>query len=192
MPGFCDKQGWVTQARHCPSPNFNARPDIQDISLLVIHSISLPPGNYGNHFVDDFFCNKLDCSLHPYFQEIKDLKVSSHFLINRLGEITQYVSVYDRAWHAGASSFDGRENCNDYSIGIEMEGLEGCPFEEVQYKALGRLCRALQQQFPDISRHRICGHSDVSPGRKIDPGSGFNWEYFFSCLDDEQAHLSSN
>lgn len=185
MSGVCDKQGWLIKAKHCPSPNFDARPDIEDISLLIIHSISLPPGSYGNHFVDDFFSNKLDCYQHPYFQKIKDLKVSSHFFISRLGEITQYVSVYDRAWHAGASSFDGRENCNDYSIGIELEGLEGCPFEELQYKVLGKLCRALQQQFPDIKRHRICGHSDVAPGRKFDPGSGFDWEYFFSCLNDE-------
>jgi len=124
-----DSNGWLEKAKHCQSPNFNQRPSDSKINLLVIHSISLPPGEYGNHFIDDFFCNRLKINRHPYFEEISELHVSSHLLISREGTVTQYVSFLDRAWHAGPSSFQGKENCNDFSIGIELEGLEGSTSE---------------------------------------------------------------
>ncbi len=177
------QSGWLSHVKHKHSPNFNQRPVNKDISLLVIHSISLPPGEYGNCYIDDFFCNNLLVSKHPYFQEICHLQVSSHILIRRDGELTQYVSFLDRAWHAGQSSFRGRENCNDFSIGIELEGLEGFTFEAAQYQKLAELSALLMKHYPDITRDRIAGHSDIAPQRKFDPGSGFDWQYYFECLD---------
>lgn len=179
---------WLAGVQRCASPNFNNRPEGSEIDLIVIHSISLPPGEYGGCFINDFFCNQLDASVHPYFQEIKDLQVSAHLLINRKGKLTQFVSFLDRAWHAGRSSFEGRENCNDFSIGIELEGLEGSTFEEAQYRTLAKTCITLMQHFPAINADRICGHSDIAPGRKIDPGVGFDWQHFFDVLES----LSSN
>lgn len=177
------ESGWLENIKHKRSPNCNERPDKGDISLLVIHSISLPPGEYGNCYIDDFFCNNLQVTEHPYFQEISRLQVSAHILINRQGDLTQYVSFLDRAWHAGQSSFQGRENCNDFSIGIELEGLEGCYFEEAQYRALAELSVLLMQHYPLITHNRITGHSDIAPDRKADPGEGFDWVYFFKCMD---------
>ena len=174
--------GWFENIKHCPSPNFNERPASNNIDLLVIHSISLPPGEYGNGCIDDFFCNQLAVNSHPYFQEISDLKVSAHLLINRQGELTQYVSLLDRAWHAGQSNYRGKENCNDFSIGIELEGLEGETFETIQYESLAKVCRLLIQEYPGLNKDRICGHSDIAPGRKQDPGAGFDWIYFFKEL----------
>ena len=173
--------GWFQGVRHCPSPNFNARPS-DEISLLVIHNISLPPGQFATGKVQEFFQNRLDATEHPYFEGIIDLRVSAHFLIERDGAVTQFVSCLDRAWHAGVSSFEGRETCNDYSLGIELEGTDELPFTDAQYQALTALTRQLQAAFPAITSHRICGHSDVAPGRKTDPGLAFDWMRFRSAL----------
>ena len=148
------EKGWLDKANRCPSPNYDVRSK-EEIDLIVIHSISLPPGIFGNSFVEDFFQNKLDHSKDKYFQEIKDLKVSSHFLIKRDGEITQFVSILDRAWHAGVSSFEGREDCNDYSIGIELEGTDVDSFEENQYESLVSLTSTLMSELPRITLDRI-------------------------------------
>ena len=171
------EKGWLDKVNRCPSPNYDVRSN-KEIDLIVIHSISLPPGIFGNSFVEDFFQNKLDHSKDKYFQEIKDLKVSSHFLIKRDGEITQFVSILDRAWHAGVSSFEGREDCNDYSIGIELEGTDIDSFEENQYESLVSLTSILMSELPRITLDRIVGHSDIAPGRKSDPGKGFDWGKF--------------
>ena len=171
------EKGWLDKANRCPSPNYDVRSN-KEIDLIVIHSISLPPGIFGNSFVEDFFQNKLDHSKDKSFQEIKDLKVSSHFLIKRDGEITQFVSILDRAWHAGVSSFEGREDCNDYSIGIELEGTDVDSFEENQYESLVSLTSILMSELPRITLDRIVGHSDIAPGRKSDPGKGFDWAKF--------------
>ena len=171
------EKGWLDKAKRCPSPNYDVRSN-KEIDLIVIHSISLPPGIFGNSFVEDFFQNKLDHSKDKYFQEIKDLKVSSHFLIKRDGEITQFVSILERAWHAGVSSFEGREDCNDYSIGIELEGTDVDCFEDNQYESLVSLTSTLMSELPRITLDRIVGHSDIAPGRKSDPGKGFDWGKF--------------
>jgi len=167
--------GWCHGVLHCPSPNFNQRP-AGEISLLVIHNISLPPGQFGTGKVQQFFQNCLQCSEHPFFEEIAELRVSAHFLIERDGAITQFVSCLDRAWHAGVSCFDGRESCNDFSIGIELEGTDNEPFSEAQYQALIDLCRILQRAYPAITPERVCGHSDIAPERKTDPGPAFDWQ----------------
>ena len=169
--------GWCQGVHRCPSPNFNERPD-GEISLLVIHNISLPPGQFATGKVQAFFQNRLDVTEHPYFEGIKALRVSAHFLIERDGQITQFVSCLDRAWHAGISSFEGREACNDFSLGIELEGTDDQPFTDAQYQALIALTRQLQQHYPQITPQRICGHSDVTPGRKTDPGPCFDWARF--------------
>lgn len=159
----------------CESPNFNDRPASTEISLLVIHNISLPPGEFDTGCVQKFFCNQLDISEHDYFQSIAGLEVSSHCFIQRDGSITQFVSFSDRAWHAGVSEFEGRANCNDYSIGIEMEGTDLLPYTQPQYDSLITLSRVLMQAFPLVSVDRIVGHADIAPGRKTDPGPAFDW-----------------
>jgi N-acetyl-anhydromuramoyl-L-alanine amidase len=164
--------GWWQGAQHLASPNFGPRPADADISLAVIHSISLPPGVYGGDAIERLFTNRLEWDAHPYFQSIRGLEVSSHFLIRRGGELLQFVSCDDRAWHAGASSWLGQGDCNNYSIGIELEGLEGAAFEFAQYATLATLLKAARQRYP--LRH-VVGHEHVAPGRKIDPGSGFDW-----------------
>lgn len=164
--------GWYPPANRLASPNFGPRPDSAHIDLLVLHSISLPPGQYGGHAVQDLFTNRLDWAAHPYFQQIEGIKVSSHFYIRRTGEIWQFVSCNDRAWHAGASRYRGRDNCNDDSIGIELEGLEGECFEPAQYEALAELCPVLMLHYPIAY---IAGHEHIAPGRKSDPGSGLQW-----------------
>ncbi len=166
-------QGWYAGARHCASPNFGARPAGAVLDLVLLHSISLPPGVYTGDAVARLFTNTLDWDAHPYFQTIRGLAVSAHFLIRRDGALWQFVSCDDRAWHAGASSFRGRDNCNDFSIGVELEGLEGETFESAQYECLRTLLQALAGQYP--VRH-LAGHSDVAPGRKMDPGPGFEWQ----------------
>jgi len=166
--------GWLTNARQVPSPNFDPRPSAE-VSLLVIHSISLPPGRYGGPWIDSFFCNELDISADPFFEEVKDLKVSAHFLIRRDGELVQYVSTGDRAWHAGLSCFEGRDRCNDFSIGIELEGCDNEPFSEAQYQQLQDLVLLLGSYYPALTSNRIVGHCDIAPGRKTDPGPGFDW-----------------
>jgi AmpD protein len=164
--------GWYPPAHRLASPNFGPRPDAAHIDLLVLHSISLPPGQYGGQAVQDLFTNRLDWAVHPYFQQIEGIKVSSHFYIRRTGEIWQFVSCNDRAWHAGASRYRGRDNCNDDSIGIELEGLEGEHFETAQYEALAELCPVLIRHYPIA---HIAGHEHIAPGRKSDPGSGLQW-----------------
>lgn len=175
--------GWCQGIAHCPSPNFNARPE-GEISLLVIHNISLPPAQFQTGKVQEFFQNRLDVTEHPYFAGIADLRVSAHFLIERDGVVTQFVSCMERAWHAGVSSFEGRETCNDFSIGIELEGTDDQPFTDAQYTALVRLTQQLQASFPAITGKRICGHSDIAPGRKTDPGPCFDWSRFHAALQD--------
>jgi len=164
--------GWLRAARHCPSPNFGARPDGACIDLIVIHSISLPPGVYGGPEVEQLFTNQLDWDAHPYFQQIRGMEVSSHFFIRRDGELVQFVNANARAWHAGHSRWRGRDNCNDDSIGIELEGLEGQRFEDAQYETLAHLCTSLGRQHPIT---HVAGHEHIAPGRKQDPGAGFEW-----------------
>lgn len=164
--------GWWQAARRCPSPNFGPRPAGAHIDLIVLHSISLPPGRYGGDEVQRLFTNRLDWSAHPYFESIRSLEVSAHFYVRRCGELWQFVSGDARAWHAGASRWRGRDNCNDDSIGIELEGLEGERFEDAQYAALRPLCRAIARHYPI---DHIAGHEHIAPGRKADPGAGFDW-----------------
>lgn len=167
--------GWVREARRCPSPNFGARPPGEPISLLLVHNISLPPGRFSGNCIDELFCNRLDCDAHPYFDALRELRVSSHFLIRRNGELVQYVSIVDRAWHAGVSQFAGRENCNDFSIGIELEGTDTRPYTQKQYRRLAALSVLLLRACPAITPDRVVGHCDVAPGRKTDPGPAFDW-----------------
>jgi AmpD protein len=164
--------GWYRYARRLDSPNFGPRPADATVDLLIIHSISLPPGQYGGDEVQHLFTNTLDWNAHPYFKNIEGMQVSSHFYIRRNGDLWQFVSCEERAWHAGVSSYRGRDNCNDDSIGIELEGLEGETFEAGQYETLGSLCAALGQRYPV---QHIAGHEHVAPGRKADPGPGFQW-----------------
>ena len=164
--------GWLIGASTLPSPNQDARPDDAAASLLVIHAISLPPGEFGGSGVGQLFTNRLDPAHHPYYREIDGLRVSAHFFIRRSGELIQFVSCDRRAWHAGASSWRGRKHCNDFSVGIELEGCDELPFERAQYKTLTRLIAALRHRYPIQD---IVGHSDVSPGRKTDPGPHFDW-----------------
>lgn len=167
--------GWLTTARVVPSPNYNRRPDNSAVELLVIHSISLPPGCFGGPHVEALFTNCLDPTADPYFRQIAQLKVSAHFLIRRDGELIQFVSTRDRAWHAGVSNWCGRDNCNDFSIGIELEGCDDSSFEVCQYDQLNRLIGVLQQCYPKLNPNAIVGHADIAPGRKTDPGPGFDW-----------------
>jgi AmpD protein len=162
-----------------PSPHFDDRPEGERISLLVVHNISLPPGEYGGPYIEDLFMGRLDPGAHPYFEEIAGLRVSSHYLIRRDGTVIEYVPPDKRAWHAGASSWKGRERCNDFSIGVELEGSDDVPFSEPQYESLIALAKALNGRF---GRLDIAGHSDVAPGRKTDPGPWFEWERLRSAL----------
>jgi N-acetyl-anhydromuramoyl-L-alanine amidase len=164
--------GWYRFARALRSPNFGPRPAGAQVDLIVLHSISLPPGRYGGDEVQQLFTNQLDWDAHPYFEGIRGLEVSSHFYVRRNGELWQFVSCDDRAWHAGASAWRGRANCNDDSIGIELEGLEGERFEPPQYETLASLCAAIAQHYPIAF---VAGHEHIAPGRKEDPGSGFDW-----------------
>jgi N-acetyl-anhydromuramoyl-L-alanine amidase len=171
--------GWWCSARRCDSPNFGPRPEGVSIDLLVVHSISLPPGVYGTAHVEALFTNQLDWSAHPYFAQIEGAEVSSHFFIRRDGEVVQFVDADARAWHAGQSTWRGRNGCNDNSIGIELEGLEGLGFEPVQYEQLQRLCQALRLRYPI---EHIAGHEHIAPGRKNDPGPGFDWAFLQHSL----------
>jgi len=164
--------GWYGFARRLASPNFGARPPAARIDLIVVHSISLPPGVYGGDEVQRLFTNTLDWNAHPYFKSIAGMAVSAHFYVRRNGELWQFVSCDDRAWHAGASHYRGRGDCNDDSVGIELEGLEGESFETAQYEALTDLCAAIAQRYPV---EHIAGHEHIAPGRKRDPGAGFDW-----------------
>lgn len=179
-------EGWLSCARQIPSPNFNPRP-ADTIDLLVIHNISLPPGEFGGNYVDDFFSNCLDPSGHSYFAEICHLQVSAHLLIDRAGELTQYVSFNDRAWHAGQSSFCGRQNCNDFSIGIELEGCDEQPYTQSQYNSLSMVTRVIRASYPLITTDRIVGHSDIAPDRKTDPGPLFDWSRYLQTIETGEA-----
>jgi AmpD protein len=179
------RSGWCQGVRHCPSPNFNERPQ-GEVSLLVIHNISLPPGQFATGKVQEFFQNRLIVNEHPYFAEIATLRVSAHFLIERDGAITQFVSCNEHAWHAGQSCFAGRENCNDYSLGIELEGTDEQPFTDAQYAALVGLTAELQRVYPALNLERICGHSDIAPTRKTDPGPAFDWPRLRTALRDRK------
>jgi N-acetyl-anhydromuramoyl-L-alanine amidase len=172
-------RGWWCHARRVRSPNFGPRPQGSAVTLAVVHSISLPPGEYGGDAVERFFTNRLDASAHPYFEQIAAQRVSAHFFIRRGGAVVQFVSCDERAWHAGASSWRGRDNCNDWSIGIELEGLEGERFEAAQYRALIRLLGALAARWPLTE---VVGHEHVAPGRKADPGARFAWPLLARAL----------
>jgi len=168
--------GLVEEARQQPSPNCDSRPEESDIGLIVIHGISLPPGKFGDDYIDQLFCNKLNPEEHPYFKEISGLKVSSHLLVRRDGEVVQYVPLYKRAWHAGVSSYKNRECCNDFSIGIELEGEDETPYADIQYQILSKIIKSLINTYPALNQETIVGHSDIAPGRKTDPGTAFDWE----------------
>jgi AmpD protein len=171
--------GWCSQACRLDSPNFGHRPEHAVVDLIVLHAISLPPGEYGGEQVPQFFTNQLDWKAHPYFQKIAGMQVSAHFFIRRDGTLLQFVSCDDRAWHAGISCYRGRPNCNDDSIGIELEGLDGETFELAQYERLSRLCSVLMQRYAIT---HIAGHEHIAPGRKGDPGAGFDWLLFQNKL----------
>jgi AmpD protein len=176
------ESGLLADAELHLSPNCDERPDRNDITGVVIHNISLPPGEFAGEWIDDLFLNKLDRSAHPYFEEIADLRVSAHLLIRRNGKITQYVPFHQRAWHAGESRWQGRDRCNDFTIGIEVEGCDYKPFEQKQYDVLTQVLAELIGTYPELDATRIVGHQHISPGRKTDPGPYFDWEHLFAEL----------
>lgn len=183
VEAFVDEAHWLQpDARRVASPHCDARPDAQDIALVVIHNISLPPGEFGGSWIDALFLGRLDAQAHPYFRDIAALRVSAHLCIFRDGSITQYVPFDQRAWHAGASSWQGRERCNDFSVGIELEGSDETAFEPAQYAALVRVLRALFARYPRLGSSKMAGHSDIAPGRKTDPGPHFNWSHLHALL----------
>ena len=176
------QSGTIAEARQVESPNCDDRPDGCEASLIVVHGISLPPGEYGGPWIDHLFCNCLDPTAHSYFAEIAGLQVSAHFLIRRDGELIQYVPVTKRAWHAGESCHEGRERCNDFSIGIELEGEDETPYEIAQYHCLAELVRTLRAGMESLREADIVGHSDIAPGRKTDPGDAFDWDALHDLL----------
>ncbi|HQR23304.1 MAG TPA: 1,6-anhydro-N-acetylmuramyl-L-alanine amidase AmpD [Steroidobacteraceae bacterium] len=167
--------GWLSGARRVPSPNCDDRPEGVAVDLIVVHGISLPPGEFGGPWIDALFTNSLPPDAHPYFDQVAGLRVSAHALVRRDGEVVQYVPFQRRAWHAGASSWQGRERCNDYSVGIELEGTDASAYEPAQYEVLARLVALLCRAYKGLSTERVVGHSDVAPGRKSDPGIAFDW-----------------
>jgi AmpD protein len=173
---FIDDAGWLKSAESIPSPNFDSRPGNARIKLIVVHGISLPPGEYGGGHIREFFCNRLNPAAHNYFHSICEMKVSAHCLIERDGNIVQFVSFLDRAWHAGASEWRGESACNDFSIGIELEGCDEEAYEARQYASLAGLIAALRERYPDIAADALAGHSDIAPRRKTDPGPAFDWQ----------------
>lgn len=174
---------YLDQAHQVSSPNCDDRPDAHDISLLVIHCISLPPEQFGGPYIDQLFCNQLNPDVDPYFQEIYQLQVSAHLLIRRDGSMRQYVPFNRRAWHAGVSNYRGRERCNDFSIGIELEGSVTQPYTDAQYLQLAKAVKALLATYPSLSAQKIAGHSDIAPLRKADPGPLFDWQRFHDLLN---------
>ncbi|MEH6445550.1 MAG: 1,6-anhydro-N-acetylmuramyl-L-alanine amidase AmpD [Oceanospirillaceae bacterium] len=175
---FSILNGVLLGAIQTPSPNFNTREQSVILDLLVIHNISLPPARFGGGYIEQFFQNKLNIEQDPFFTEIANLKVSAHLLVNRAGEVTQFVNFNDRAWHAGVSSYQGRENCNDFSIGIELEGTDDMPFEDCQYQVLAKISALLEMNYPAINVASALGHSQIAPGRKTDPGKCFDWSHY--------------
>lgn len=182
-------QGWYQFAQHIHSPNFGPRPPGAEVDLVVVHAISLPPGQYGGCEVQALFTNTLDWDAHPYFAQIRGIEVSAHFFVRRNGEIVQFVSCNDRAWHAGRSHYRGRDDCNNDSIGIELEGLDGENFEASQYASLAQLTQAIAQHYPIA---HIAGHEHVAPGRKQDPGSGFDWRFLQQSLAWPDRYFPEN
>lgn len=177
-------EGWLPAARRVVSPNANDRPASASVDLLVIHNISLPPGEFGGDHIEALFTNTLDPAAHAYFAEIAHLNVSAHFLVRRDGELVQFVSTDARAWHAGESAWCERTNCNDFSVGIEMEGTDDIPYETVQYQALSRLVGALREYYPAMAPDAMVGHSEIAPGRKTDPGTAFDWQILRQYLSE--------
>lgn len=184
MLAIDENLGIVEQAEFIESPNFDQRPKATEINLLVIHNISLPPDQFGGRGIIQLFTNQLNPEDHPYYQTISDLRVSSHFLIRRDGTLMQFVSTLKRAWHAGKSEFQGQLNCNDYSIGIELEGADDIAYEDLQYEKLIELTKLLRRAYPEITINRIVGHCDIAPGRKTDPGKSFDWQKFKSAIGE--------
>lgn len=179
--------GWIDGVRRVASPNFDERPPGTELALIVVHGISLPPGEFGNRWIDRFFCNELPADADPYFATICTIKVSSHLLIARDGTLTQYVPFDKRAWHAGRSSYCGRSACNDFSIGIELEGTDELPYARAQYVALAEAVAALRRRYPSLRSAEIVGHSDIAPGRKTDPGPAFDWAALRELLTESSA-----
>ena len=177
--------GWLIEVEHCRSPNFNSRPDNMTPRLLVVHNISLPPAKFGGGYIKDLFLNRLDSKVDPYFETIESLKVSAHLLIERDGALIQFVSFDQRAWHAGASEYCNVADCNDFSIGIEMEGTDTLSYTEQQYQQLALVSAALIRYYPQLNSEHVTGHSDIAPQRKTDPGMAFNWTYYHRLLDRE-------
>ncbi|MES9856812.1 MAG: 1,6-anhydro-N-acetylmuramyl-L-alanine amidase AmpD [Sedimenticola sp.] len=186
-----DHRGTLPSARQCLSPNRDERPSGCDVDLLVIHNISLPPNEFGGPWINDLFLNRLDPSAHPYFEAIHPLPVSAHLLIRRDGELIQYVPLHQRAWHAGTSCFGHRERCNDFAIGIELEGADEIPYSDEQYQVLAEVTRQVITIYPAITPQRITGHSDIAPGRKTDPGPAFNWERFYQLLSEQKEESTA-
>lgn len=184
-----NEDGWTSGVIRTPSPNFDARAEGTVVNLLVIHNISLPPGQFGGTSIEDLFCNRLDCDAHPYFEQLRTMRVSSHFLIRRDGEVMQFVSANDRAWHAGVSNFCGRERCNDFSIGIELEGTDFEPFDPRQYESLVCLTHALCARYPLSD---VAGHEHIAPGRKTDPGPFFDWPHFRKSLIQKGQEMQAS
>lgn len=184
MPALqIDPGGWLLGVRHCPSDNQDGRPEGVSVDLLVIHNISLPPGRFGGGLIEALFTNSLECAADPRLQGLVDLRVSAHLLIDRKGNITQFVSFNRRAWHAGVSCHLGREQCNDFSIGIELEGTDHTPYTDAQYRQLVRVTQCLRTCYPGITPERIVGHRDIAPGRKSDPGPAFDWELYRGLME---------
>ncbi|KGJ92247.1 1,6-anhydro-N-acetylmuramyl-L-alanine amidase AmpD [Colwellia psychrerythraea] len=188
---FSISSGWLDKVQHLPSPYFSPRELGENISLLVVHNISLPAGQFSGNCISDLFLGQLDCSAHVSFNDLLGVKVSAHCLIRRDGSIIQYVSFDDKAWHAGVSSFQQRDRCNDYSIGIELEGTDEIPYTAEQYQQLVSLTLCLQNQFPAIIMDNIVGHCDIAPGRKTDPGLAFDWQYLRQCLTEKSTRNNS-
>lgn len=187
---FFVENGFLSATRQVSSPNFNARPNDAEIQLIVIHNISLPPAQFGGGYIEKFFQNQLDHSQHPYFKQIEGLHVSAHLVILRTGEVVQCVNFNDRAWHAGRSSYLGLAECNDYSIGIELEGCDDLAFEAMQYTVLAQVVASLQCTYPKIQQH-IAGHSDIAPIRKTDPGPYFDWVHFRELVEKENVAIAN-
>ena len=177
------RTGWIEGVRRVESPNFDERPAGAELGLIVVHGISLPPGEFGNDWIDRFFCNELPPQAHPFFATIADLTVSSHVLIGRDGAVTQYVPFDRRAWHAGRSEYCGRNACNDFSVGIELEGTDDLAYAAIQYRVLAELIVALRRSYPSLAAADVVGHSDIAPGRKTDPGPAFDWTELRRALE---------
>lgn len=175
-------EGRLDTAVYLPSIHCDDRPDLCDISLLVIHNISLPPAQFEHDYVEQFFLGKLDIDVHPYFKSIQSMRVSAHLYIKRSGEIIQFVPFHRRAWHAGVSYFDGRAACNDFSIGIELQGADDIPYTSAQYHQLARVSLELMSVYPTITRNRIVGHAQIAPNRKTDPGQAFDWKAYYALM----------